>query len=55
MTTYRVGSGNFVENPQRAAEAGSQCVNKPYRNGMELGKGCSGRHFAPAIYISFLP
>ena len=41
MTTHRGGSDNFVENPQRAAEAGS--------------KDGSGRHFAPAIFISFLP
>ncbi|WP_313045130.1 general stress protein [Pantoea eucalypti] len=39
MTIHRGGSGNFLENPQRTEEAES--------------KGGSGRHFAPASFISF--
>ncbi|MFB4410635.1 general stress protein [Pantoea sp. ANP04] len=39
MTIHRSGSGNFLENPQRTEEAES--------------KGGSGRHFAPASFISF--
>lgn len=39
MTIHRGGSGNFLENPQRTEEVES--------------KGGSGRHFAPASFISF--